>query len=490
MTSRYLSSASQRTIPCVLLVLTALGAHSAMAQNGPTSPADPTSATTGTSSQREKEREKRRRQAQSDETETTDRRPYRAVFGGAGKRTDLTRTFDFNGSVQEAYDEDRLTEVAAPGASRLADSDGFYSGLVGDLAFRRKGGRLEAVVNGGANARYYSDLKRLLASDYHAGAGLSARMSPRTQLRVDQAFSYAPVDLLGVFIGALPPGLGDVAPVSTDYAVNDNRSYANSTSGQISRRLSSRSDFTVNGNAKLTRFLADRAGNNRFRELGAGGAYAYRLNAGASLRLGYGYRGAEYRGQGASAVSSNPAEHALDIGIDFHRTLSDSRRTAFTLKTGSALLQAPTPSNTLISSRQLRVLIDGSISRQMGETWQVIGSYRRGSDLEEGLASPIFSDAWTVSTNGFLSRRADFTSALSYSTGEPSLATTSQTFTTYTGNARLRVALNQRWATTAEYVNYFYDFSKTPQLAQGFNPRFSRNLFRVGLSLWVPFGRR
>lgn len=486
MTSRDLSSATCCAITTVLLLLATLDARPASAQNGQPSPVDQTPSGQSAAARREKEREQRRRQDDGEDPDGTDRRPYRAVFGGASKRTDLTHTFDFTGSVTENYDDDRLAEVAAPDASRLANSDGFYTGLVGDLAFRRKGGRLELVLNGGANARYYSDLKKALAPDYHVGAGVSARMSPRTNLRFDQAFSYAPVDLLGVFVGALPPTLGQVAPVSTDFAVNDNRSYSNSTSGQLSRRLSPRGDFTMSGSVLLRHFLT---GNTTFRETGGGAVYAYRMNAGASLRLGYGYRQAQY--QGTPGDLPNPAEHALDIGVDLHRTLSDSRRTSFTLKTGSAMLQAPSLSNPLQTNRQLRLLVDASLAREIGETWHLVGSYRRGSDLVVGLASPIFSDAWTVSTNGFFSRRADFTSALSYSTGEPSLATvTSQTFTTYTGNARLRVAIHQRWATTAEYLHYFYDFTKTPLLAPGFDPRFSRNLFRVGLSLWLPFGHQ
>ena len=471
----------------VTALLCALMVSPALAQTG-ADPANPVTKGQGSTPRDEKSRDKETQRGQADEgAETTARRPYRAVYGGASKRIDLTRTLDFNGAITENYDQDRLAEATSPESSRLVDSGGFYSGLVGDLVFSRKGSRLEANVGGGANARYYPDLNRFLAADYHAGAGLSVRMTRRTDLRVNQAFSFAPVDLLGIFVSAVPPVLGEGLPVSTDYAVNDNRSYANSTSAQISRRMSPRGDLTFNGSMKVTRFLADRSGNNKFRELGGGGVYTYRLNTGANLRLGYGYRDAQY--QGTSTSSANPAEHTLDIGVDLHRTLSDSRRTSFTLKTGSALLEAPTPTNLLVSTRQLRVLVDGSLAHQLGETWQLVGSYRRGSDIVEGLAGPIFSDAWTVSTNGFLARRADFTSALSYSTGEPSLATASQNFTAYTGNARLRVALNQRWATTAEYLHYFYDFSKTPQLAQGFNPRFSRNLFRVGLSLWVPFGR-
>jgi hypothetical protein len=447
-----------------------------------------TAGTPARQSQAERAREKRKKQADADDEETDARRPYRAVFGGAGTRTDLTRTLDFNGSVTEAYDQNRLADSTSPDGSRLANSDGFYSGLVGDLAFRRKGNRLEAVVNGGASARYYSDLNQFLGTDYHIGAGLSARLSARTQIRVDQAFSYAPVDLLGVFVSALPPTLGAVQTPSTDFAVNDNRSYANSTSGQVSRRMGPRSDITLSASTRLMHYLADPTGNSQFRELGGGGVYAYRLNTGVSLRLGYGYRGAQYRGSTGNA--SSPGEHSIDVGLDVRRMLSESRRVSFALRTGSAVVQAPTPTNTQASAAQLRLLVDASLAHQMGETWQIVGSYRRGSDLVEGLAAPVFSDAWTFTTNGFFSRHVDFTSALAYSTGEPSLATVSQNFTTYTGNARVRVALGHRWATTAEYLYYFYDFSKTPQLSVGYVPRFSRNTARVGLSLWLPLGRR
>ena len=260
----------------ITALLCALMATPVLAQNGAGS-ADPVTKGQDTTRRDEKGREKEKERRQADEgTETTARRPYRAVYGGASKRIDLRRTLDFNGAITENYDQDRLAEASSPESSRLVDSGGFYSGLVGDLVFDRKGNRLEANVSGGANARYYTDLNRFLASDYHAGAGLSARVTRRTDVRVNQAFSFAPVDLLGIFVSAVPPALGEGLPVSTDYAVNDNRSYANSTSGQISRRMSPRGDLTFNGSLKLTRFLADRSGNNKFRELGGGGVYTYR----------------------------------------------------------------------------------------------------------------------------------------------------------------------------------------------------------------------
>ncbi len=439
-------------------------------------------------SERPKPREKRKRKTTEDPLTLTTPRPYRAVFGGASRRPDLTRTLDINTTVSEAYDQNRLADATSPDSSQLANSDGFYSALVSDMTFTRRGSRLEVAATGGASARYYRDLKQFFGTDYHAGLGLSGRLSPRTQLRMNQSISFAPVDLLGVFLSAAPPILGAVPASSTDFANNDNRSRSESASLELSRRLSARADFAINGSARLTHFLANPAANNRFRELSGGGVYQYRMREGVGLRLGYGYRGAEYRS--VSSVGSSPAEHSLDIGLDLRKMLSDSRRTSFALKTGSALVEAATPTNQQTSSRQLRVLVDTSLSHQMGETWQVVGSYRRGSDIVEGLTAPVFTDAVSLTAGGFLSRHVDFHSSLAYSTGEPSLAAASQNFTSYTGNARMRIAFSEKLATTAEYLYYFYDFSKAPQLVPGYVPRFSRNSVKVGVSLWVPVGRR
>lgn len=481
------ASPSFRATAVLLVALT--WAPLVKAQGRATGANTPASQGTDTRSERARDKDKKKERGDEPEGALTARRPYRAVFGGASTRTDLTRTLDFTGSLGEAYDQDRLAETASPDVSQLTDSAGFYSALAGDLVFHRKGRRLETAVTGGTTARYYSDLQRFFATDYHVGGGVSAQLSRRTQLRLDQAFSYAPVDLLGLFASSVPLALGEAAPPTTDFAVNDNRSRSWVSSGQLARRMTARADLTMSGSVRTTRFLASRDGNGSFREIGAGAVYSYRLRPSASLRMGYSYRGAVYESTGPISTP-NPAEHGADIGIDFHRALSASRRTTFTLRTGSTFIDAPLPSNTRVSSRQLRILVDSAVAHQMGETWQVVGSYHRGSGLIEGLVGPVFSDAWSVSANGFLVPRADFTSSVSYSTGEPSLAGTSQNFTTYTGNARLRVALNSHWALSTEYLRYFYDFSKTPELVRGIEPRFSRNLFRAGLSLWVPFGRR
>lgn len=447
-----------------------------------------------TPQERRKERERKRKQTEETANPTTDpRRPVRAVFGGAANRPDLKTTLDFNGTVMEAYDQNRLADATSPDSSPLANSDGFFTSLLGDLVFRRRGTRVEGAVTGGTSARYYRDLKQFLATDYHGGAGVAARFSPRTTLRMDGAFSRAPVDLIGVFADAIPPTLGQTLPSSTDFAVNTNRSDTWATSASLGRRLAERSDVTFNGTLRRTAFLGTPVlpaavpigtASNGFVELTAGATYVKRFSPSAGLRLGYYFRNAQFSG-----VSSTPKEHGLDIGIDVNRALSESRRTTFALKTGSAYIQAGLPSTPGALGGQFRMLVDAALSHQLGETWLVVGSYKRGTEVVDNLSAPTFSDAVTLTASGFLSSRVDFLSSLSYSEGEPSLTASPQRFTTYAGNARLRVALGERWAISTEVLRYQYDFSRTPTLARGFNPRFGRTMVRAGLSMWVPFRR-
>ena len=476
-------------LPSALVVGMLLGVGPVSAQSTGQSERPSGSPGEPTKSQRERdrEREKARREGE-EETAVTARRPYRAVFGGATTQPELTKTLDLTAAFGEAYDQNLLGDITSPDSGAPQDG-GFYTALVGDLTFNRRGTKFQAVATGGTNARYYSDIQEFFASDYHVAAGFNARPTRRSQFRANQAFSYAPVYLLGLFASALPPAIGDVRPPSTDYAANNDRSYTNSTSGGWTRIMGPRAELSFTGDLRLTHYLETSARGTGFRDIGAGGSYVYKLHPEADLRLGYAFRSADYDNP-VQLLSPSPAEHNIDIGIDFHRALSATRRTGFAFRGGSMIVNSPVPTNTQVSVRQVRMIADGSVVRQFAETWQLVGAYRRGTGFVEGLARPAFTDAWTVSGNGFMSRRTDFFSSLSYSSGEALQVGASQNFNTYNATARLRTGLNRHWAFTAEYIYYFYDFSKTILLVPGQEPVYKRNIFRAGLSLWAPLRRQ
>ena len=138
-------------------------------------------------------------------------------------------------------------------------------------------------------------------------------------------------------------------------------------------------------------------------------------------------------------------------GLEFHPMLSDARRTVLTFQAGTSLVQAPSASNVFVIGRQLRLIGDVSLLHQMGRTWLLTGAFERGTAFVEGLSAPVFTDAISISTNGFVNDRTDLLASLWYSNGVPSLVTTAPTFATTTANVRVRVLLSSRWAFTSEY---------------------------------------
>lgn len=441
----------------------------------------------------DREREKRRAGSGDDPRNdpVTSTRPYRALFGGASNEPELRQTLNLTFSASEVYDDNLLAEVTGPEVSPLLQASGFYTNLVGDLAYRRVSDRITWAAGGGVNSRYYSDLGEFVASDYHTAGGFTARTSRRSSLTVNQAFSHSPVYLLGLFATTVPPTIGDVITPVTDYTANDDRSYTSDTSGAFTYNFSRRASVTLTSSVRHTRFVVTTVRGRAFNALEGGGTYVYGLSRQLNLRLGYIHRRANYQFPDPTLnLQGQPVEHDLDIGFDLQRALSSSRRTMFTLKGGSAIVSSPILSDFTRPRRQFRILADAMLTHQMGETWQLSSSYQRGTGLVDGLAGPVFSDALALAANGFLNDRTDLAISAGYSQGTPAAVGTGNDFLTYTGSARLRVGLSRRVAATAEYIYYFYDFTNMQVLIPGLNPRVRRNSVRAGITLWTPLKRR
>ena len=148
----------------------------------------------------------------------------------------------------------------------------------------------------------------------------------------------------------------------------------------------------------------------------------------------------------------------------------------------------PSPNAEL--SRQFRVTGDALLTHQIGRSWRIRGSYHRGVGMIEGFPGPVFSDAWTVATDGYLSRRTDLAASVAYANGEELLAGRASNYLGYTGDFHIRMALSKTWAIYAQYLYYQYDFTGTIPLPSDLSNSFDRSGVRVGLTLWVPVRQR
>src|SRR5262249_19163330 len=148
-----------------------------------------------------------------------------------------------------------------------------------------------------------------------------------------------------------------------------------------------------------------------------------------------------------------PAEHDVNIGLDYDRPLSKTRRTHFRANATTVVLDAAIPGGTTSElRRQYRVAGDVSLSRQFARSWQAEGAYRRGVGYIEGITQPVLTDGFSVSTSGLLTRRVDLLAKVAYSVGEPTTPGQASGFATYTGDVRTRFAINSAWAVYFEYL--------------------------------------
>ncbi len=415
------------------------------------------------------------------------RRRYTALFGGASGGPEPATGLRFDGALYGAWDQNLLAEFTSPNTTSALQVSGAYTNLVGDLRYVRNTPRLQVATTGGLSARYYTSLNQFAANDFHGGAGTSVRLDRLTTLGLNQTLSYAPVYLFGLFADALPTPLGSVQTPSSAYAVNDDRAITSDSRAEIERRFTVRSLVSSRVAYRRSHFTVVTPRGTDFTTFETGADYRYRVTENNDFRLGYFYRQADYIGTEQFGLRTpQPAEHNLHLGVAFHPALTEERRTIVTFDGGTSFVASALATNAFETRRQVRLIGDAAIAHQMGRTWLLVGALKRGTGFVQGLNGPVFTDAVSVTTTGFFNPRTDLFASVGYSNGEPTLVGAVQTFSTATVDTRLRVALNERWAFTAQYVFYHYDFSNVLDLVAGLEPTVKRNTLRIGVNVWWP----
>jgi hypothetical protein len=224
---------------------------------------------------------------------------------------------------------------------------------------------------------------------------------------------------------------------------------------------------------------------------GARVEFVRNLQRRSAARFGYHFRG----GDSGFAVGASTVEHAVDVGFQTERLLSATRKATFSIALGPSVVKVPTLAvdavdlTPAVSDAQLyRVSGSAAASYQFGRSWQARASFNRGLEYVPGLRTPVLIGGLSTAVEGLLSRRVDLNVSASYSDGSSALKNSS-TYTTYTGDVRLRVALTRNWAAYGEYLYYYYDFRGTA-LLPGLPPALERNGVRLGLTLWMPVIKR
>jgi hypothetical protein len=407
---------------------------------------------------------------------------YRTVFGGAVANPAEAQSIDLSATIAEAYDQNLTADVGGVTTSPYQVS-GAYTALVPQIDAAFRGKRVQFSATASSSERYYRSLDRVIGVSQNAAAAVTIAVDRSTTVVFNQAISSAPVQLYALFAAELPATLTDLIPTS-DYQTTSEHSRTYLTQMSITHSFGDRSSLSMNGDYRYTAFLGNAPGFVNLPAADASGKWAYAVSRDLKLRLGYTYRRAEY------GPSIRPVEQDFDFGADYTRPLSATRRATMGFSVGPTMVTGPLAVGALTETRNhYRLIGDAFVGRQMGRTWHARAAYHRSLAYLAALAAPVYDDGATVETGGFLNSRVDVLFSAACALGSMAGQSRPGQFTSYTGDARLRVGLNRDAAAFVEGLFYDYAFDRN-LLLPGFPNHFTRKGVRAGLTLWLPVRSR
>ena len=212
--------------------------------------------------------------------------------------------------------------------------------------------------------------------------------------------------------------------------------------------------------------------------------YQRRLSTHANLRLGYGYRTADTR------TDATPRKlHDINVGVDYSRALSFSRRTSLSFGTGSAVVVTDDLSVPEGDPRaKLHFLGNAMLTHEIARTWTAYAAYNRALMFREGFDDPFLTDAVSIGLTGLVTRRLDVSVIGSMAFASQDVGDKNR-YDSVVASAQARYALSQYLAAYARFVYYTYEFEEGIPLEPGLANSLDRRGVRVGLTATLPLIR-
>jgi hypothetical protein len=398
-------------------------------------------------------------------------RPYRGIFAngvdGAGQSLTAQAT------ISGGYDDNILADATRRNTAIRDAKGGGLGQFSGGLSYALSGDRASLNAGAGTSIRYYPSLPNDYYKTYNGSLGGQVILLRKPQWTAHAQASYRPFsflsltpqdeDIVDPTIGASAPPEVDFVPVATQY-------FYYSAGSNLSQRLSRRTTLDLNYGYST----ADRLDRHFWRQ-GAGATVRYQMTKDLSFRTGYKYTEAHY-GDRTTHV------HRPDVGLDFLHALSLTRRTTFSFGVG-------TEATVINDQTRIRATGNANIAHEMGRTWTLAGSYRRGTYYTETLPEPVFGDAASASLTGLITRRLQFQAAATASLGSVGSGARRK-YDIYRGTVSLSTALTRFMNMGLDYAYFEYSFNEDIVLDAGVPRDINRQSIRAHLTLWAPLMNR
>jgi hypothetical protein len=383
------------------------------------------------------------------------------AFGGAPAAAQgSARGVSVRFSMESAFESVRQ-------ASGTAGSDDGAARFRAELRHQRTSRRSSLRFWGGATADQLLATRsaRSLAAAFTVDSTVT--LSRRSRLDVAQRLSSTPLDLF--------TSLGSGAPAAASQTVTSGselkgfRTLTQDARAALTRTLSDKSVATFAGT-----FTVSAGARERVTSSGASARLTRRVGAFGGWHAGYGFTAATFGGPAARELQQR---HDLDIGVDFARPLPFSRRTTFSVSTGSSWLVQD-------AQRQMRTNATAGVEHRLARRWTSRADYSRPIQFLAGFREPLLSDALRVGIEGRLPGRVSLSIIAGGARGAVGLGGGAR-FESYTGSVRVTRRLGPEWDMEVEYHDARYRFAGQVSSSGAIPAAFARRGGRVGF-VWAP----
>jgi hypothetical protein len=406
-------------------------------------------------------------------------RPDRGMYrGGTQETSDLLAV---NGSVGAGWDNNILLDL--PGNTDPRNATGESGSILsggGGISYSRSRSKASFTASEASSIRLYpgQTIDHIFGHTASIAAGVT--FNDRTRLSASEVVSYQPYTFASsLFPQSLDPNL-QFLPVqgpALELAANATQYLQYTSSVSFNRKVSRRTDFYAGYNFSQ----GDTAyGNGRFTNQGANAGLRWSLTRNLGLRTGYGYQTARYGGD-----ARNLGYHNIDVGLDYNRALSFSRRTTLSFGTGTtALTDGQTTSYHATGNAQL--------IHEIGRTWQATISYDRAFQFVDTLLEPVFYDSASAGVGGLVNRRVRVQTTARASLGKmvAGRERVDNDFDTYQGIATVAIALTRYFDLGVDYTIYRYRFGSGAVLPPGVPQNVERQSISAHIDVWAPLYSR
>ena len=393
------------------------------------------------------------------------RNPFADLFGRAPQRTGREFTalqFRMETGVQwgRTMEEDFLPGDPVPDGL----AGGAEASLMGEFARDR--------IQGHGQGRYgYQEFRQEPAfgvPSFSGSGNINVEVTTRLSLQGGAQYARSPyynmVWLAAAQDGPVPP------PDRAAILMLENDTLEGSAG--ITHNYSRRSSLSVTGFVRETRF--DSLPQNDFRAIGGRALWKRNMTRDLAIRAGY---GREELRQDRLGVEERFVNELIDVGVEYARGFSLARRTALSFGTETSMISEQQ------GFRHFRLNGHFLLEHQFLRSWNTALSVNRATEFLPGFTAPAFTESAQASLNGYLATRLLLNLNASAGQGEVGF-NDSRKFVSYTGSARLTVAVTRRLGVFTQYAYTQYQSPPDPQTLF-FIPRLARQSVSVGVQTWL-----